>query len=177
MLVQPSFLGTDNSYMVEALKRYRGASRLRHCGGEAECLSGRTPGAQPARCRRYSPQPQSGDPIRSLTREPWPGLLRRLRQILDWQVEVQAEARRWPALLGPLLKGGVKVVTDHFGRPDPALGINDAGFRYLLESRQDRASLAQAVPDPTGTALMGSGNGLPRKPCLCCATVSGSVET
>lgn len=58
-------------------------------------------------------------------------LLKRLAD-LNWQVEVQAEARRWPELLPRLLKSGVKVVADHFGKPDPKLGIDDPGFRQLL---------------------------------------------
>ena len=31
-----------------------------------------------------------------------------------------------------LLAAGCRVVIDHFGRPDPALGIADPGFAYLL---------------------------------------------
>ena len=26
------------------------------------------------------------------------------------------------------------VVVDHFGRPDPRLGVDDPGFRYLIET-------------------------------------------
>ena len=32
----------------------------------------------------------------------------------------------------PALRAGCRVVIDHFGRPDPALGIADPGFAYLL---------------------------------------------
>ena len=28
----------------------------------------------------------------------------------------------------------MKIVADHFGRPDPTLGVNDPGFRHLLET-------------------------------------------
>ncbi|QUN41185.1 amidohydrolase family protein [Burkholderia cenocepacia] len=49
-----------------------------------------------------------------------------------WQVELHAEAARLPALMPPLLDAGVDVSLDHFGRPDPRLGIDDPGFRYLL---------------------------------------------
>jgi predicted TIM-barrel fold metal-dependent hydrolase len=74
-----------------------------------------------------------GAPDPQLEVDPWPPFLRRMVD-LDWQVEVQAEARRWPILLGPLLKAGVKVVADHFGKPDPALGVDDPGFRHLLST-------------------------------------------
>ena len=53
---------------------------------------------------------------------------------MGWQVEVQAEAGRLPAILPPLLRAGVPVVVDHFGRPDPRLGVGDPGFRHLLDT-------------------------------------------
>ena len=131
VLVQPSFFGTDNSYMVDALKRYRqrfrGIAVVAPNVAQDELRALNDVGVVGIRLNLIgAPDPQ-------LEAEPWPGLLKRLAD-LDWQVEVQAEARRWPALLGPLLKGGVKVVADHFGKPDPALGINDPGFRHLLET-------------------------------------------
>ena len=42
------------------------------------------------------------------------------------------EAGDLPRIVGPLLDAGVNVVVDHFGRPDPRLGVDDPGFRYLL---------------------------------------------
>src|SRR5215210_6963581 len=131
VLVQPSFFGTDNSYMVEALKRYgqrfRGTAVVAPNVAQDELRALNDVGVVGIRLNLIGmPNPQ-------LDAEPWPELLKRLAD-LDWQVEVQAEARRWHALLGPLLKGGVKVVADHFGKPDPALGINDPGFRHLLET-------------------------------------------
>ena len=65
---------------------------------------------------------------------------------MDWQVEVQAEARRWPVLLPPLLKAGVKVVTDHFGKPDPALGVDDSGV----------ISCPRAIPAVSGSSPSGA---------------------
>jgi predicted TIM-barrel fold metal-dependent hydrolase len=41
--------------------------------------------------------------------------------------EVQAEARRWPVLLPPLLKAGLKVVTTI----SASLTLDDSGFRHL----------------------------------------------
>lgn len=38
-----------------------------------------------------------------------------------------------PDLLPTLLAAGCRVVVDHFGRPDPALGVRDPGFGYLLQ--------------------------------------------
>ena len=72
------------------------------------------------------PDPPLGDPL-------WQTHLKRLSD-LGWQVEVQAEARRWPSLLGPMLDAGVQVVADHFGKPDPKLGVDDPGFRHVLKA-------------------------------------------
>jgi predicted TIM-barrel fold metal-dependent hydrolase len=64
----------------------------------------------------------------------------RLRHVADlgWQVEVHAEAQRLPQIVAPLLKAGVNVVVDHFGRPDPKLGVTDPGFDYLLSTGKTR---------------------------------------
>ena len=135
VLVQPSFLGTDNSYLIAALKRHAG--RLRGIAVIEPTLS----------AGQLEELDEAGivgiqlnligvaDP--PLHTAPWRPLLRALAD-LDWQVEVQAEARRLPGIVEPLLKSGVKVVIDHFGRPDPALGVEDPGFRYLLSCGETR---------------------------------------
>src|SRR5205823_111374 len=87
-----------------------------------------------------------GLPIPDLRSKPWEKLLQSLVQ-RGWQVEVQREARDLPRILDPLLQMGLKVVVDHFGRPDPKLGTADAGFQYLLgvaSSRQVWVKLSGA---------------------------------
>jgi predicted TIM-barrel fold metal-dependent hydrolase len=54
---------------------------------------------------------------------------------LGWQIEVHCEAERLRRVVGPLIErsqNAIAIVVDHFGRPDPLLGIDDPGFRYLL---------------------------------------------
>ena len=41
-------------------------------------------------------------------------------------------------ILQPLLEAQVNVVVDHFGRPDPALGVDDPGFAALLAAGRSR---------------------------------------
>ena len=53
---------------------------------------------------------------------------------LDWHVEIYVEGPRLPPLLEPALAAGAKVVVDHFGSPDPALGVDCPGFRTLLQA-------------------------------------------
>ena len=88
VLVQPSFLGTDNHYLLDVLRRYprfRGIAR-----GSADKAA--VVGIRLDLSSATHPQ---------LDIEPWPALLK-------LQVEVQAEARRWPVLLPPLSKAGVQ---------------------------------------------------------------------
>ncbi|WP_051229047.1 amidohydrolase family protein [Paludibacterium yongneupense] len=131
VLVQPSFLGTDNRYMVRGLReaqgRLRGIAVLEPTTApeELERLNGE--GVVGVRLNLI------GMSVPDLEAGPWPVFLQRLAA-LDWQVEVHCAAGCLPLLLPPLLDAGLKVVVDHFGRPDPQRGIGDPGFDFLLQS-------------------------------------------
>jgi predicted TIM-barrel fold metal-dependent hydrolase len=58
-------------------------------------------------------------------------LLRRVRD-LNWHVHVLAESHDLPAVIEGAELAGVKLVIDHFGRPDPAQGVNAPGFKAML---------------------------------------------
>ena len=153
VLVQISFLGTDNSYLVAVLRQ------------EPERLRGIVvvdPGIAAEQLRALDEVGVVGVrlnliglPNPPLASVEWQQHLRRLAE-LGWQVEVQAEAHRLPHLLPTLLGAGVRVVVDHFGRPDQASGIDDPGFRYLLtlgRTRQAWVKLSGAYRN--GPAGMG----------------------
>jgi predicted TIM-barrel fold metal-dependent hydrolase len=53
---------------------------------------------------------------------------------LDWHVQLHDDSARLPAHLDALEAAGVKIVVDHFGRPDPVRGIDCPGFQRLLRS-------------------------------------------
>lgn len=135
VLVQISFLGTDNSYLIEALRqepaRLRGIVVVEPDIATDELRALDAVGVVGVRLNLI------GLPDPPLASAEWQRHLHRLAE-LDWQVEVQAEAQRLPHLVPPLLGAGVRVVVDHFGRPDQALGIEDPGFRYLLTLGQTR---------------------------------------
>jgi predicted TIM-barrel fold metal-dependent hydrolase len=61
----------------------------------------------------------------------WQRTLRRIRD-LDWHVHLHLDGPRLPAILPALEACGVKLVVDHFGRPDPKLGVDCAGFQMML---------------------------------------------
>lgn len=114
VLIQPSFLGTDNQQILDAIAhhpdRLRGIAVIDpDCPGETlERLH--QGGIVGIRLNLI------GRPIPTLTDGPWPDLLARLAA-LGWQVEVQAEGGDWERILPPLLRAGVTVVIDHMGRP------------------------------------------------------------
>lgn len=58
-------------------------------------------------------------------------LLRRIRD-LDWHVHLHLDGPRLPQVLPVLEASGVKLVVDHFGRPDPKLGVECQGFQMML---------------------------------------------
>jgi predicted TIM-barrel fold metal-dependent hydrolase len=131
VLVQPSFLGADNAYLIEILQqapeRLRGIAVIAPETGSDELEALRRVGVVGIRLNLI------GQPDPDFGAAGWNGHLEQIAA-QGWQVEVQAEARRLPTLLPPLLRAGVPLVVDHFGRPDPRLGVDDPGFRYLLET-------------------------------------------
>jgi predicted TIM-barrel fold metal-dependent hydrolase len=68
-----------------------------------------------------------------LTTFAWRRFLRRLRD-LNWHVHLHIDGPRLPLVLPHFEAAGVKLVLDHYGRPDPAKGIACAGFQAMLRS-------------------------------------------
>ncbi|HEY9320502.1 MAG TPA: amidohydrolase family protein [Achromobacter sp.] len=130
VLVQPSFLGTDNRYLLEALRaapdRLRGVVVVAPGIADAELQALADAGVVGMRLNLI------GLPVPDLAASGWQTLLARVTE-LGWHVEVHLQAARLPDVLPTLLAAGCRVVVDHFGRPDPALGVADPGFQYLLQ--------------------------------------------
>jgi predicted TIM-barrel fold metal-dependent hydrolase len=135
VLIQPSFLGTDNSYLVAALRahpdRLRGVAVVEPVIGDEELQRLAAAGVVGIRLNLI------GLPAPDFASGPWIRLLGRLRQ-MRWQVEVHQVAGQLQPVMDPLLAAGLDVVVDHFGRPSDTLGIDDPGFRYLLSTGRSR---------------------------------------
>lgn len=129
VLVQPSFLGTDNSHLVEALRaapaRLRGVAVVAPDVAESELQDLAGAGVVGIRLNLV------GLETPALETPAWQALLARVNA-LGWHVEIHLQAARLAGAMPALLAAGCRVVVDHFGRPDPALGVSDAGFQYLL---------------------------------------------
>ena len=130
VLVQPSFLGTDNSYLLAALQqapeRLRGVVVVERDIAFSELARMAVLGVAGVRLNLM------GQPLPDFADASWQVFFGHLRR-LDWHVEVHRELEDLPALVQPLLALGCKVVVDHFGRPDARLGVEQAAFARLLE--------------------------------------------
>jgi predicted TIM-barrel fold metal-dependent hydrolase len=131
VLTAPSFYGTDNSLLLDALDR--AAGRLRGtvivapdvARSALEAMAER--GAVGIRLnwfRRGSlPDPAAADYRR---------LFATVRD-LGWHVEIYVEGPLLADALPRIRESGARVVVDHFGSPDPVRGIACEGFQRVLE--------------------------------------------
>ncbi|RAI36753.1 amidohydrolase family protein [Rhodoplanes roseus] len=129
VLVQPSFLGTDNSYLIETLalapERLRGIVVVDPAVADATLDAYARAGVVGIRLNLL------GKDLSEVLGPDWTALLGRIAA-RGWQIEIQAEGRDFPRLLDAIVPLGAPVVVDHFGRPDPALGLDDPGVRRIL---------------------------------------------
>src|SRR6185295_9292350 len=71
--------------------------------------------------------------IPEINSDPYRGLLRRIAD-LDWHVHLHVGRGRLAAILPHIEASGVRIVVDHFGNPDPALGVGSPDFQAVLRS-------------------------------------------
>lgn len=132
VLLQPPFLGFDNTYLFEALRgqpdRFRGipwiSPSVTVTADDWETLA--RIGVHGLRF-----------PIQGLPTPEWSYYEAMLAEALkrDWPIHLQAESKRLPDLLPLLLDRGHKMVVPHFGSFDRTQGpLRDAGFKALLDS-------------------------------------------
>jgi predicted TIM-barrel fold metal-dependent hydrolase len=130
VLVQPSFLGTDNSYLFESLKtangRLRGIAVIDPDVATEEVMRLDQAGVVGIRLNLV------GQPLPDLSAPQWKALLANVKAA-DWQIEIQRNASDLAALVPKLLDNGVRVVLDHYGLPDPKLGVSDPAFAAILK--------------------------------------------
>ncbi|MEN6671066.1 amidohydrolase family protein [Psychrobacter sp. B38] len=130
VLVQPSFLGTDNSYLLKALSKYperlRGIAVLANTVDMPALQALDKQGIVGIRINLF------GVPCPDLTDPQWKSFLTNLADI-HWQVEIQAPPVYLIQLLPVLKQYPIDIVIDHFGRFNPIKGVQDQEYRALLD--------------------------------------------
>ncbi|WP_457967052.1 amidohydrolase family protein [Pseudomonas sp. R4-84] len=130
VLVQPSFLGTDNRYLLAALRQAPG--QLRGVVVVEPEIS-RTVLNEMARLGVVGVRLNlMGRAVPDFCETRWKGFLAHLAE-LDWHVELHAPVDQLAGLISQLIPFGIRLVVDHFGRPDARLGLDQPGFAELLE--------------------------------------------
>ena len=116
LLVQPSFLGTDNSFLLECLERAKAFDGLNFRG-----VAVVSPDACLGDLEKLHEQGIIGirlnlveKPTPDFLNHRWPTLFESANA-LGWHVEVHLEGARLPAVLPILMKQCQTVVLDHFG--------------------------------------------------------------
>lgn len=130
LLVQPSFLGTDNTFLLAALnahpERLRGVAVIDSSATDAELHRLGSQGICGIRLNLV------GAPAPDLGSGAWADLLQRVA-ILGWHVEVHIELVALPQVGQAVINNGCRLVVDHFGRP----GAKDAeSWTWLLNSAE-----------------------------------------
>ncbi len=132
LLTAPSFYGSDNSLLLEALasepERLRGTAIVEPDIKMAELKRLKAQGICGVRLnwikRDELPDASSGD---------YQNLFAMVRE-LDLHIELFLEGELMRSVLPLIRRSGVHVVLDHFGCPDPELGVRSEGFKCVLEA-------------------------------------------
>jgi predicted TIM-barrel fold metal-dependent hydrolase len=131
VLVQPSFLGTDNQYLLDALQQ--APEQLRGVA-VVELDISRQALEQMARQGIVGIRLNlMGKALPDFTEPRWQRLLGEVAA-LGWHVELHRGVEDLPGLIQGLLPFGCKIVVDHFGRPDALLGVEHRDFQALLQA-------------------------------------------
>ncbi|MCR8931346.1 MULTISPECIES: amidohydrolase family protein [unclassified Pseudomonas] len=130
VLVQPSFLGTDNSYLLAALRQapqqLRGVVVLERDVRRETLNEMAALGVTGVRLNLM------GTPLPDFSDGSWTDFFSHI-SALGWHVELHRLVADLPKLIQQLLPFGVTIVVDHFGRPDANLDLAQPGFCELLE--------------------------------------------
>lgn len=153
VLVQPSFLGTDNRYMLAVLaqapERLRGIAMIEPDASDEEMAQLAAQGVAGVRFNLI------GADMPALRSPEWRGSLARMAA-LGWHVELHRHACDLAPLIDAALDAGLRVVVDHYGRPNQALGLADPALDALMgfgASRRVWVKLSASYrcgPDPSG---------------------------
>lgn len=134
VLVQPSFLGTDNRFMVQALRQHseklKGIAVVDPSISDSELDELDTAGVVGIRLNLIN------KPLENYTSPLWQTFFGKLAT-RKWVVEIQRELDDLASFLPAILESGVEVIVDHFGRTLEGIrpaNSNHQDFLDLLSS-------------------------------------------
>jgi len=158
VLIQPSFLGTDNHFMLEALRRYpqrlRGVAVVDVNVSDTQLDEFAEAGVVGIRLNLI------GKVLADYSTPAWAALFERLAR-RGWQVEIQRGIAD-VALVVPAIRAcGVTVVIDHFGLPTGGVDVENPNHRAFLALLADpqvwlklsAAYRSQSDPDQAARVL------------------------
>lgn len=130
VLIQPSFLGTDNRFMVEALRqhsqRLRGVAVVDVAITDAELDELAAAGVVGIRLNLIGKQ------LQDYTGPAWNAFFERLAG-RGWQVEIQRGIEDLAQIVPAIVATGVNVVIDHFGLPTGGIDAQNPGHQAFLQ--------------------------------------------
>ena len=148
VLVQPSFLGEDNRYLLEIL-------RLARNGENGPCLRGvcvLPPSTSLRDIQKMTKLGVLGARLNLLERgapnlrtEEWRRFLSAI-DLVGWHLEICAEGGRLPEILDAVLPHCQNVIVDHFGMPAPAAPLKCRGFQAILRASPDQLRVKISAP-------------------------------
>jgi 2-methylisocitrate lyase-like PEP mutase family enzyme/predicted TIM-barrel fold metal-dependent hydrolase len=132
VLTAPSFYGTNNALMLEALTtakgRLRGTAIVSPNIGHDALAAMHSAGVDGIRLNLVQKKV-----LPDLASPAYQRLFGALRE-LDMHVEIYVEGRHLGALLPHIEREKPKVVVDHFGSPEPDSTVRGEGFKVLLDA-------------------------------------------
>lgn len=153
VLVQPSFLGTHNDYLMDCLRQHPG--RLKGVAVLDPCVTDTTLDEMTALGIRGKRLNWIGRSLDELQSQQWRWLFSRLES-RGWHVEIQAEGDTLLAILDLLADQNLDLVIDHFGRPqanawrDPVierLCTGNTAQRYWVKCSAPYRSHSDGIDD------------------------------
>jgi predicted TIM-barrel fold metal-dependent hydrolase len=130
LLVGAGPYGADNRCMIEAIAasggRFKGIALVRSeiADSDLDALAGQ--GVVGIRINLFN------HGLKPLLEQGAARLLARVKE-MGWFVQIHCEKDELAAAAPVLLKAGVRIMVDHFGRPDVKRGVSQLGFATLLE--------------------------------------------
>ncbi len=148
LLVQPSFLNTDNSYLLSVLASarrtlpnlwLRGVVVLDPATTEEEMWTLKDAGIVGIRLNYLSRHLPDLDSLL------WSTYLDRVQKV-GWHVEVHVEGPRLTAILDRLTTSNHNVIIDHFGLPTADSPTECSGFQSLINNRNSGVHVKISAP-------------------------------